>query len=310
MKIRKILLATDFSPCARQAYAPAADLALRMEATLELVHCLEYRTQYTPAGMLEIKGTLEAFRKLQEENLQREAADPLFRGIPVGTHLLEGEGAESIRNLTVEKEVDLIAQSSHGFTGLKRFFLGSFAERLLRISPAPVLTFKSAEGPGALPLKGFRPRRILFPYDFSEAAKEALGPVKLLAEAYGARVLLLYVWRSLADLVPVYGTQGVAVDIELVSYTEDFPDLLLKDLRAFGAHALPGLEIEGQVMSGDPGSVILARAATYEADLICMATHGWTGLQRVFLGSVAEKVLRGAHCPTLTVRIPPEKLKD
>jgi universal stress protein A len=85
---------------------------------------------------------------------------------------------------------------------------------------------------------------------------------------------------------------------------------LTADLKEFAVGELDGIDCEVAVMTGDPTTAILERAGSSEADVICMATHGWTGLRHILLGSVAEKVVRGAQCPTLTVRLSPETLRD
>ena len=310
MKVRKILLTTDFSACSTRIFRPAADLARRMEASIELANCMEYPSQFTPSGFLDVSGSQDNLRRLHRRNLEQAAADPAFKGLPLTPHFLEGDGPETVHEFARTIGADLIVQATHGLTGVKRWVLGSFAERILRISSVPVLTFKSAEDARIAPPKAFRPRRILFPYDYSKAARAALEPLKFLAETYHARVLVLHAWRNPVELLPIYGAEGMAVDIDMVARNKDFLLHLTNDLRQFAGKELDGLEHEEEVVVGDPASVILTRAADGKADLICMSTHGWTGLKKMFLGSVAEKVLRGAPCPTWVVRTPHSKLKS
>src|SRR5688572_18744963 len=197
MKIRKILLATDFSAYSWQAFAPAADLARRLGAFIDLVNCLVY----PPA---EANGSREDLRRLHRRNLELQADDPVFRGVPVTAYLLEGEGPKTVVDYAVQRRTDLIVQSSHGLPGMKRLFLESFAERMLRISPLPVLTFKSGEGS-----RQFRPRRIVFPFDFSPAAAAALETVKSLAATYGARVLVLHAAKVRSQMLPLHAGDGI-----------------------------------------------------------------------------------------------------
>ena len=75
-----------------------------------------------------------------------------------------------------------------------------------------------------------------------------------------------------------------------------------KELESFAAAELVDIPHEVDVAHCDPGSEILERSLAWQADLICMATHGHGGLERLFLGSTAEKVVRSASCPVLTVR--------
>jgi nucleotide-binding universal stress UspA family protein len=68
--------------------------------------------------------------------------------------------------------------------------------------------------------------------------------------------------------------------------------------------AHPSLTILHRLVDGDPASHILNISESAKADLIIMGTHGWTGLSRLLMGSVAEKVMRKAPCPVLTIRMP------
>ena len=91
------------------------------------------------------------------------------------------------------------------------------------------------------------------------------------------------------------------MDLELVSFSEDFTGRLLEDLKEFAGRELADLPHQEEVLTGDPAGQILAHASARGVDLICMATHGWTGLKRAIMGSVAEKVVRLAPCPVLTI---------
>jgi nucleotide-binding universal stress UspA family protein len=300
MKIERILLTTDFSNCARQAYEPAVELARRLGAHLCLVHFKDHPVQYSPPGFFLDPRSLEAVDRAQEDQMKSEAAEKVFQGLAVSTHLLHGEPMEAIVSFARQERCDLIVQASHGRSGWKRFVLGSFAERILRAAPVPVLTVKGM--PGLPPAgRGLEPRRILFPYDFSGESRKALEPLRFLAGVYGSTVLVLYVWRNVADLLPIYGAGGEAIDVELLSVDDDYLERLRKDLKEFAEAELRGVPHEGEVTVGDPATVIMEKLAGAKADLVCMATHGWTGLKRAMLGSVAEKVLRGTSCPTLTV---------
>jgi len=71
-----------------------------------------------------------------------------------------------------------------------------------------------------------------------------------------------------------------------------------------------GLKVRGRLETGDPYLTILRVAASEQYDLIVMGTHGRTGLQHLLVGSVAEKVVRRAPCPVLTIRIPEQAVAD
>lgn len=305
MSLRRILLTTDFSDCARGAYGTAASLARRFGARLDLVHCVESAVQYSLAAMERIQEAHKAHRSKLEELLGSEAGHPAFTGLAVEHFLLEGFAPDAISEQSLKLNADLIVQASHGRRGFRRWVLGSFAERLLRMASLPVLTLRAGGSAATPALPGFEPRKILVPIDFSPACRAPLDAVRFLATSFGARVYLLHVWSEAATIPAIPGMMGEGVAWASVDAWEELPRKLEADLHELAAKELAGIEHEEAVLSGYPASVISERAEALGADLVCMATHGWTGFQRLLIGSVAERVVRESPCPSLTVR-PPE----
>jgi nucleotide-binding universal stress UspA family protein len=118
-------------------------------------------------------------------------------------------------------------------------------------------------------------RKILCPVDLSEPSRHALSHAIALARRYEGRVTLL----NVAPELPA----------------------LREELRAFVGTAADQVPLEAVVVEGDPARTIVERARGMSADLVVMGTHGRSGVERWVLGSVAEKVLRKAHCPVFTV---------
>lgn len=136
-------------------------------------------------------------------------------------------------------------------------------------------------------------RTILHPTDFSECSDAALSVAKLLAREQGARLLLLHV-------APVVVPMGEMVPLPAA------PKALLAALedRRARCDALSRYPVEVLLREGDPVEEIVRLAAEREADVIVMGSHGRSGFVRWLLGSVAEGVMRKAHCPVLTVKTP------
>jgi len=135
---------------------------------------------------------------------------------------------------------------------------------------------------------------ILHPTDFSEHSQYAFALACALTRDYGARLVVLHV---VAVPVVVYGEGVVPPNPE--------------EVRAEARDQLARLQVphadvraERRLEDGDADETILRVAQEIQADLIVMGTHGRTGLGRLLMGSVAEKVLRKATCPVLTVRRP------
>jgi nucleotide-binding universal stress UspA family protein len=147
-------------------------------------------------------------------------------------------------------------------------------------------------------------RRILCPVDFSEHSRRALDHAIAIARWYESTVTALHVFS--AAPVAAYGPGPMV--FEPIVLTPVDRDQLLADTRRFvEAESAPGITIETLVREGNAAAEILDQAASMNADLLVIGTHGRSGLDRILLGSVAEKVLRKASCPVLTV---PKRLPD
>jgi nucleotide-binding universal stress UspA family protein len=135
-------------------------------------------------------------------------------------------------------------------------------------------------------------RKILHPTDFSEQAAAAFRLASSLAKQHGAEVVVLHV-------VPPPVAWGEAIAREPPdSYKEELWNEYMLPIRS----PEPGVQVLYRMEEGIPADLIATVAEDIGCDLIVMGTHGRTGLRRLFMGSVAEQVLRTAPCPVLTIR--------
>src|SRR6187455_1508291 len=140
--------------------------------------------------------------------------------------------------------------------------------------------------------------RILCPTDFSETSRHALDHAAALARAYECRVTLLYVHPPL--VVSTFGP-GLPLLPGAVLSPED-RQAALGNLREFAdAEVGHGLDFDYMVSEGEAAAEIVQAATDSKSDMIVLGTHGRTGFQHLAMGSVAEKVLRRASCPVMTV---------
>lgn len=139
-------------------------------------------------------------------------------------------------------------------------------------------------------------RTILCPIDFSEGSDFAWQLAFALARDHGARLVALHVAEP-----PPFVTHGELQKV--LQGTDGYRQELEERLRQFRA---PGLAagLQYRVEDGDPATEIMHAARAMPCDLIVMGTHGRSGIGRLLIGSVAEKVLRRAPCPVLTVKPP------
>ena len=143
-----------------------------------------------------------------------------------------------------------------------------------------------------------RLRRILVPLDFSGQSRQALAFAVPLAAQYGGRIILVHIVEPSPVYTPYPGEAGL-VRVDTRSIEESSEETLTQMAGALVPPELLGKTI---VRTGRAYAEIIAAAEELDVDLIVMATHGYTGLKHVLLGSTTEHVVRHAHCPVLTVR--------
>jgi nucleotide-binding universal stress UspA family protein len=211
-------------------------------------------------------------------------------GVAVQTEARPGIAAEQIIAVAANAPATLIAMATHGYSGLRRWALGSVTDKVVHAATCPVLIVRgAAETPAAAPAL----KRILVPLDGSDLARQVLPIAVDLACAAAAEITLLHV----VDPVPEADPRGHAhgqTAAQQTAATRELADLA-EQLSQHVA-VMPLVEV------GYPAEVIVDSAREHQADLIAMATHGYTGPRRWALGSVADKVLHATSTPLLLVR--------
>ena len=201
---------------------------------------------------------------------------------------------EEICDAAREVKADLIVLATHGYTGYKRMFLGSTAERVVQHSPCPVLVVRHHlnrwNGAGDLRTRtGFELTKILVPTDFSKYSKTAFNYGLQLTRDFGAELRLVHVINPHAY---PFGDKYAALDA--IRLTNEAADAAQKRMRSMAARAKARYSV--QVINGSPAAQI-CNAANEDVDLIVICTHGRTGPLHLLIGSVAEHVVRYARCP-------------
>lgn len=291
LKIEKLLYPTDFSDHARAALPWALQFAEKHGAELHLLHALVLHAD--DEALVE-----ERYEELAEE--ARAELREMAEGGPVATVRLVPvvrkaiAPAPAILDYASEQDVDLIVMGSHGRRGLRRFLLGSVAEEVLRTSPVGVLVVRREEG-GELEIPSLK--RTLAPTDFSKYARAGVEVAAELAATFECQLDLLHVIEQ-----PVYPDFYFPVSV---------PEWDLGELRGRARARLVDLatelsrdrevEIEVEVKVGRTAAEIADYAGEIGAELIVIASHGARGLERVLLGSVAERTIRRAPCSVLAL---------
>ena len=200
---------------------------------------------------------------------------------------------------TAEKNHDqLIVIGTHARSGVPRAFLGSTTEGVLRSGTTPVLAVRA--GMSATPDTALL-RKLLVAVDDSDPADAAVALAAKLSHTLGSTCVLCSVFdsRETYDKALTYGYD---------------PSTFLHELRAQAQKAVEGARTRGAFAPGttseaivedEPAAGIIAAAERNGADAIVMGSHGRRGLRRLFLGSVAEAVVRRSPIPVLVVRSAP-----
>ncbi len=292
--VRQVAVALDGSDFAERSLPAAAAISRLFDAQLALISVLPSRgvLRVLPKGRSS-GNPAEAGQIDTEAYLSRLAGEYLDRGVRTDYYVAAGPVPQAINVLTIELNVDLLVMSTHGRSGMSRFMLGSNASALIQLLRQPVLLLRpQALARGDLP----EVRRVLVTLDGSSFAERVLPWVQRVSEATGAEVLLLVVPE-----VPepsLYGAMADAVD-ELRGQAEANARRYLERVSAQLLDA--GLPVRSLVEGSRPATTILDVAERGQVDLIMLATHGRGGIDRLMLGSVADRVVHHSLCPVLLV---------
>jgi nucleotide-binding universal stress UspA family protein len=230
----------------------------------------------------------DLFRRLRKVTSVR--VTPVFlQGREVADSLCEAASAGT----------DLVVMATHGRGPLGRLWFGSVADALLRRLSVPLLFVRGYNAPADLtgdPLV----QHVLIPLDGSEVAEQVLDPALALGTLTGADHTLLGVIPSVTDYPLGYPGAGSRQPLADRQRAEAW-DYLRRTTDRLGGRTL---RIHPRIVHDEQpvAKAILHYARTHDADLIALATRGRGGLGRLFQGSVADRVVRGASVPVLAIR--------
>lgn len=297
---RSILVPLDGSLPSEQSLPYAMALAQRSGAALHLAYV------HTPLllgeGALYL-GSPDVLLWEDEKKYLQSVVDRLKKaGLEkVSANLLEGPIAETLQEHALKKRCDLIVMTTHGRGPVSRFWLGSVADQLVHSLPMPLFLIRTREE--AAPLTAAPEiRNVLVALDGTPAAEQILQPAGALAKLLNASLTLL---RVVPLMVPhemqKEADPGPLLSDTLQAEAHTYLQRIAESLRN------QGIAVQTRILAdAHPASAILKEAAGNDYDLLALETHGRRGLPRLFLGSVADKVVRGASIPVLVHRCLPD----
>ncbi len=298
-RLKSILVPLDGSPLAEQAIPLAQAIAQRSRAKLKLVLVhdrvllMQHGPDYTRIELAMQKADREYLKSVTarvRETLGRSVSSAVLQGLPVVQTL-----ATHIRELGV----DLVVMTTHGRGGLRRAWLGSVTDQLIRSSDIPVLVVRPGEEGAAKP--DAQVSEILVPLDGSPLAEAALGPALEVARLWDAEISLVQVVRPaiLMDNPHLAFPSSYADEVTAIrrESAQDYIRDMAERVRESGVRST-GVAVIGGAVS----ETLIHLASPERVSLMVIATHGLGGLKRLALGSVADKLVRGANVPVLVVR--------
>lgn len=301
IEIRRVLCPVDFSDHSLRALRHAATLVGWYQAALTALYVDTELPVDNAAdvGTFGVASTavLEAARSTRVVDDLHGFVARVLDSQGVDVEVEEGRDvAGAIVSRAVTLSADLIVMGTHGRTGIKRWFAGSVAERVLRTAPCPVMVVPPRDAVAASTVSF---KHIVAAIDFSESSLAAFRWGLSLAEESDAHLWLLHT----IEVPPELRASAVLSDVEIDELNASARADALSRLRTWIPEQAAGFcSIETATATGEAAHAILRFAAEHEADLIVMGAQGHGALDRFIFGSKTRDVIGGATCPVLTIR--------
>lgn len=319
LDIKNILVPVDLSKMSIQGAETARRLARSFGATVHLAHvAAPVQGRALAAAAIAWRENPASLAIAVREGLGSELKGLASKcGLSTADNLHIEEGApvfDVICRLAAKIPADLLVVPTRGLRGVKRFFLGSTAERLIQHSPCPILVDRRA--PAQLASKPSRSvpslkiAKILVPVDFSNCSRDGLRYAIQFARRFGSRITVLHI----LDL-----GYSEAKDMDAMARRKGFAGTWLRQLfrevrrqmRQFvGSVPFGRVRSKTEIMVGPPVEQICDFAFANDFDLIITSTHGLTGFKHVRIGSIAEHLVRRSRVPILVVPSHPRTRAD
>lgn len=277
--MKRILVPTDFSPCAEAAAATGIQLAEKVSAEIYFLHLHLEQQDYHSHVPHNTKFSDE--NKHHQNSVLGRAAENLTLlekkanavGVKATKLLICHTGLEAIEDYVKPYRIDLIVMGSHGVKGIKEKLLGSNTQRLIRRSPVPILVIKER-------VENFDIHKIVFASTFEEDLIKPFEFLLAIAQKFNAEIFLLFV------NTPDHFIETSNTIIEMNHFMDCFP----------GVAYTPEIYNAKEEASG-----IAEFSKQNQIDLIAIGTYGRRGLVRLLSPRIVEKVVNLEHRPVLVI---------
>jgi nucleotide-binding universal stress UspA family protein len=296
--VKKVLVPVDFSEPSKKAVNYGVSLALQFNARLILAHIVP-----SPVGFVYTFPTESfAFEKDQSEYawsmLPTMVAPEYHERVNLMTIVKVGAVKDELLAIIKNENIDLVVMGTNGRNAFERLLLGSVTERMLRKLPVPIWTVSHLDP--TVELHSTEPvplRKILFATDLSDGSEVGMKISLELARRTGARLTVMHV---LDPIPPYWGDMGTLVVTETEDRRQDALTRLRLSIREIESQ---GVDLETMMTQGDPSREILRVADEEKMNLIVLNLEGKTLVERAVLGATAERVIRAARVPVLSIPV-------
>jgi nucleotide-binding universal stress UspA family protein len=299
----KILVPLDGSELAEMPLKYAEKLVARSRAELIILHvCGPEERHCGPEGCW-VEPMHRVYLEHRANEVERSVEVLGTTETKVGSAILCGDPADQILQYANDNQISLIVMATHGRSGMRRWVMGSVADKVIRCSDVPVRfsrSFPSEE----IVLDDWPEKQILVPLDGSDLAEQALPYVVDHAKLSDAEVTLIRVCER-PFVVSDYAEASMPLNWEehvrhIREYCKQVSTQYLGEVEKQLKDA--GLKVKSEILTGNPANEIIEYANKTPYGLIVIATHGRSGLTRWAYGSVADRVLHGVSSPIFLVR--------
>ncbi|TKB06364.1 universal stress protein [Desulforhopalus sp. IMCC35007] len=319
---KRIMCTVDFSDFTAETLGYSVALCKEFNAALLLVHIITAVDTYPGQERMTVDHV-----KLQEKNIlsARKQLGNMVENLTIDHEIivLEGNPADKICRLALEKETDLVITATHGKSGIKKLLLGSVTEKLIKTIHCPLLILNTRKyDPVSLTDYEMKLKKILVGCDFSPDSKLAFDYGLSLAQEFQAEVYLTHVIKptehvelkasDYINIIPGNFAHWNSSDYfemqeKVTAKNRDRINELRKRLEGQLYYMLPEeckhwCTPHTDVLTGEPYKELVQFAKVQEVDMIVLGIRGHTLWEKLLVGSTTDRVIRHAPCPVLVVR--------
>jgi len=299
VEIKTIFCTTDISDFSNHAVSWGIAMAQEFGAKLYVCHVVDFPTSitYGDGPIFFVDQQSQAIGNANNQ-LKQLVGDKEVQWEPL---VSIGHAGDEISRLAKEKSADLVISATHGRSGLKRLILGSVTERLMRTLHCPLLIVRGPENDlNILSEQGLRFNKILVGCDFSEDSALALQHGLSLAQEFQSELHLVHVMEPpvYMDMFKISVEYGEELQVDLQPQIKD------KLKKMVPTEAFNWCSPKTVLLNGPSHEELIRYAKTNKMDLIVLGVRGQGLVERLFIGSTTDRVVRQTPCPVLSVCLP------